>query len=46
MKRLYARFVLWLIQPALDLRAGEEAKFIAERMARLACDIPANHIDV
>ncbi|VVE68896.1 hypothetical protein PAN31117_03129 [Pandoraea anapnoica] len=46
MKRLYARFVLWLIQPALNLRAGQEAKFIAEEMGRISIHIPANHIDV
>lgn len=45
MKRLYARFVLWLIRPALNLRADQEAKFMADRMDWLYSQTPANRID-
>ncbi|WP_157721107.1 hypothetical protein [Burkholderia ubonensis] len=30
MKRLYARLVLWLVQPALELRSNERAPTVAQ----------------
>lgn len=53
MKRLYARLVLWLIRPALEIRAAEEeaanaehGEFLRRRELRLRALVEASPLSI